>query len=76
MTFGVLTAMMAADAAMGRTNPWSNLFDPSRKKPIAGGWDYIKENASYPYYMIRDRLAGAEGSTASESRLSRTKRAE
>jgi Rieske Fe-S protein len=24
-------------------------------------WDYIKENADYPYYMMRDRLAGAEG---------------
>jgi glycine/D-amino acid oxidase-like deaminating enzyme/nitrite reductase/ring-hydroxylating ferredoxin subunit len=66
MTFGVLTAMMAADAAMGRSNPWSKLFDPSRTKPIAGGWDYIKENASYPYYMIRDRLVGAEAASLDE----------
>ena len=29
---------------------------------IRGGlWDYIKENKDYPYYMIRDRFAGAEG---------------
>jgi glycine/D-amino acid oxidase-like deaminating enzyme/nitrite reductase/ring-hydroxylating ferredoxin subunit len=61
MTFGVLTAMMAADAAQGRVNPWARLFDPARKKPVAGAWDYIKENADYPYYLIRDRLRGAEG---------------
>lgn len=66
MTFGVLTAMMATDAAMGRSNPWTKLFDPSRKKPVAGAWDYLKENASYPYYMIRDRLVGAEGTSISE----------
>jgi len=24
-----------------------------------GVWDYLKENADYPYYMIRDRCAGA-----------------
>jgi len=61
MTFGVLTAIMAADAARGRVNPWARLFDPARKKPIAGAWDYITENASYPYYLIRDRLRGSEG---------------
>ena len=26
-------------------------------------WDYLKENADYPYYLIRDRFAGAEGRT-------------
>jgi len=66
MTFGVMTAMMAVDAATGRVNPWAKLFDPARKKPVAGGWDYIKENASYPYYLIRDRLRGAEGTSIDE----------
>jgi Rieske Fe-S protein len=23
-------------------------------------WDYLKENVDYPYYLIRDRFAGAE----------------
>jgi Rieske Fe-S protein len=26
-----------------------------------GLWDYIAENKDYPYYLIRDRFAGAEG---------------
>jgi glycine/D-amino acid oxidase-like deaminating enzyme/nitrite reductase/ring-hydroxylating ferredoxin subunit len=60
MTFGTLTAMMAADRIAGRDNPWSELFDPSRKKLRNAAWDYIRENKDYPYYMLRDRFAGAE----------------
>jgi glycine/D-amino acid oxidase-like deaminating enzyme/nitrite reductase/ring-hydroxylating ferredoxin subunit len=61
MTFGTLGGMMATDAILGRTNPWVDLFDPSRKAVRHGAWEYIKENADYPYYLIRDRFAGAEG---------------
>ena len=25
-----------------------------------GAWDYLKENFDYPYYLIKDRLAGPE----------------
>jgi glycine/D-amino acid oxidase-like deaminating enzyme/nitrite reductase/ring-hydroxylating ferredoxin subunit len=64
LTFGTLTAMMAADRIAGRTNPWSALFDPSRTSVRGGAWDYVKENKDYPYYLIRDRFAGAEGKTA------------
>ena len=60
MTFGTLAGMMAADRIMGRANPWSALFDPSRKT-LGGLWDYVKENKDYPYYLVRDRFAGTEG---------------
>ena len=63
MTFGTLGAIMACDAALGRKNPWQALFDVGRKKLIGGTWDYLKENLDYPYYMIKDRLAAAEGKT-------------
>jgi len=66
LTFGTLTAMMAADRIAGRRNPWSELFDPSRKKIFGGLWDYLKENKDYPYYMIRDRVAGADGRSTRE----------
>jgi glycine/D-amino acid oxidase-like deaminating enzyme/nitrite reductase/ring-hydroxylating ferredoxin subunit len=61
LTFGTLAAMMIADAILGRPNPWAELFDPNRMALGRGLWEYIKENADYPYYMIRDRFAGAEG---------------
>ena len=61
MTFGTLAAIMIADAIGGRRNPWAELFDPGRTAIRRGLWEYLKENADYPYYMIRDRFAGAEG---------------
>ncbi len=61
MTFGTLGAMMTADAILGRKNPWVDLFEPGRKALGRGLWEYIKENADYPYYMVRSRFAGDEG---------------
>jgi glycine/D-amino acid oxidase-like deaminating enzyme/nitrite reductase/ring-hydroxylating ferredoxin subunit len=61
MTFGTLGAMMARDAILGKRNPWSDLFDVGRTKIKGGAWDYLKENADYPYYLIRDLLTGAKG---------------
>jgi Rieske Fe-S protein len=61
MTFGTLSAMMITDQISGRRNPWTELFDPGRTAVGRGMWEYIKENADYPYYLIRDRFAGPEG---------------
>jgi len=61
MTFGTLAGIMMSDAIVGRPNPWAELFDPGRAAIRRGLWDYIKENTDYPYYMMRDRFAGAEG---------------
>jgi glycine/D-amino acid oxidase-like deaminating enzyme/nitrite reductase/ring-hydroxylating ferredoxin subunit len=61
MTFGTLAAMIAADLVAGVRNPWRELFDPGRSGVRGGIWDYLKENADYPYYMVRDRFAGPKG---------------
>lgn len=61
MTFGTLGAMMATDAVLKRRNPWTDLFDPGRKKLLGGAWTYLKENKDYPYYLLRDWLGGTEG---------------
>jgi nitrite reductase/ring-hydroxylating ferredoxin subunit/flavin-dependent dehydrogenase len=59
MTFGTLAAMMACDAVEGRQNPWKELFAMERKT-LSSGWNYLRENFDYPYYLLRDRLAGSE----------------
>ena len=64
MTFGTLGGDDGADAILGRANPWAELFDPGRKALARGLWDYLKENEDYPYYLIRDRFAGARGALA------------
>ncbi|HZI79198.1 MAG TPA: FAD-dependent oxidoreductase [Vicinamibacterales bacterium] len=61
MTFGTLGGMLIADAIAGRENPWKDLFEPGRSALRRGLWEYVKENADYPYYMLRDRFSGAEG---------------
>jgi glycine/D-amino acid oxidase-like deaminating enzyme len=63
MTFGTLAAIMISDAILGRKNPWVDLFDPGRAAIRHGLWDYLKENTDYPYYMMRDRVAGSESRT-------------
>lgn len=60
MTFGTLAAVMIRDAVLGRKNPWRDLFDPHRTGLRGGTWDYLKENVDYPYYLVRDRLRGAD----------------
>ena len=59
LTFGTLAGMLLSDAILGRANPWHDLFAPSRKAITRGAWNYLTENTDYPYYMIRDRFAGA-----------------
>jgi len=61
LTFGTLGAMIIADAILGRQNPWAELFEPERPAVGRGLWEYVKENADYPYYLLRDRFAGTEG---------------
>jgi len=60
-TFGTLGAMATADAILGRTNPWAELLAPGRKALGRSFIDYVKENADYPYYMMRSRFAGQDG---------------
>lgn len=60
MTFGTLSAMIVRDAITGAApNPWRDLFDVNRPAIARGPFDYLRENADYPYYMVRDRFAGA-----------------
>jgi glycine/D-amino acid oxidase-like deaminating enzyme/nitrite reductase/ring-hydroxylating ferredoxin subunit len=60
MTFGTLSAMIVRDAITDALpNPWRELFDVNRAAIARGPLDYLRENADYPYYLVRDRFAGA-----------------
>ena len=52
---------MARDLITGVENPWKQLFDADRSIVARGPWKYLAENIDYPYYLIRDRFAGASG---------------
>lgn len=59
-TLGTLSALMARDRYLGRSNPWFSLFAVNRKPFHGGTWRYVQENVDYPYYFVRDRLRPAE----------------
>jgi nitrite reductase/ring-hydroxylating ferredoxin subunit len=56
LTFGTVSAMMAFDWIESKTNEWGSLFDPGRRVTPSGAWIYLKENADYPIYRVRDWL--------------------
>ena len=68
-TLGTLSAVMARDRYLGKKNPWFDLFRVDRKKFHGGTWRYITENLDYPYYLMRDRLARAEGTTVDDLKI-------
>jgi glycine/D-amino acid oxidase-like deaminating enzyme/nitrite reductase/ring-hydroxylating ferredoxin subunit len=59
-TLGTLAGVMARDRYLGRKNPWFDLLRVDRRPFHGGLWRYIKENADYPYYLLRDRVVGAD----------------
>jgi glycine/D-amino acid oxidase-like deaminating enzyme/nitrite reductase/ring-hydroxylating ferredoxin subunit len=67
-TLGTLAALMARDWCVGRSNPWADLLRIDRRPFHGGIWQYAKENADYPYYLVRDRLARVETGTLEELR--------
>ncbi|WP_050030997.1 FAD-dependent oxidoreductase [Verrucomicrobium sp. BvORR034] len=61
-TFGTLAGAIIHDAITETKNPWADLFSPARKK-LSGAWDYLKENADYPYYLLKGFAASLGGSS-------------
>jgi Rieske Fe-S protein len=68
-TLGTLAAVMARDRYLGRKNPWFDLFRVDRTKFHGGTWRYIQENLDYPFYMLRDRLKGAEAGSLDDLKM-------
>lgn len=66
MTYGSLSAMILRDQILGRENPYSDLFKPSRIKPVAGFMEFVKENADVAYRFVADRINAEELSTLAQ----------
>jgi glycine/D-amino acid oxidase-like deaminating enzyme/nitrite reductase/ring-hydroxylating ferredoxin subunit len=62
MTNGTAAAMIISDAILGRENPWAELFDAQRLRPIRTS-KFFKENLSAGFHFFADRIrAGDKGS--------------
>jgi glycine/D-amino acid oxidase-like deaminating enzyme/nitrite reductase/ring-hydroxylating ferredoxin subunit len=62
LTFGTLAAMIASDLILGRENPWVDVFDATRIKPLAGAKQFVAENVDFPAHLVGDRLKRSDGS--------------
>ncbi|HLV66129.1 MAG TPA: FAD-dependent oxidoreductase [Polyangiaceae bacterium] len=54
MTFGVLSAMILADACLGKHNPYAELYSAKRFKPLAALSSFLGENIDYPLHLLSD----------------------
>ena len=68
-TLGTLAAVMARDRYLDRKNPWFDLFRVDRRKFHGGTWRYIRENLDYPFYLLRDRLQGADSASPEDLKM-------
>jgi glycine/D-amino acid oxidase-like deaminating enzyme/nitrite reductase/ring-hydroxylating ferredoxin subunit len=60
MTNSHVAAMLLTDMIQGRENPWAEVFDPSRFKPITSARDFISENMNVAKEFMADRISTPE----------------
>src|SRR5687767_69268 len=61
MTHGTIAGMLISDLILGRSNPWSALYDPSRKTLRAAG-EFLKEAANMAWQYTDWLKPGDESS--------------
>jgi glycine/D-amino acid oxidase-like deaminating enzyme/nitrite reductase/ring-hydroxylating ferredoxin subunit len=61
MTHGTIAGMLLSDLIAGRTNPWTDVYDPNRKA-VRGFAEFLKENANVAAQYADWFTAGDVGS--------------
>ncbi len=62
MTFGTVSGILISDLILGIENPWAEIYQASRVKPLASIKNYLSENIDFPSHLIADRLTPAKES--------------
>jgi glycine/D-amino acid oxidase-like deaminating enzyme/nitrite reductase/ring-hydroxylating ferredoxin subunit len=60
LTFGTLAGMIVSDLLLGRANPYAELYQATRVKPLTSAVEYVAENVGFPAHLVTDRLAPRE----------------
>ncbi|MBW3608998.1 MAG: FAD-dependent oxidoreductase, partial [Actinobacteria bacterium] len=56
MTGATVAGVLISDQILGRENPWSELFDPNRVKPLASAKQFVRENVNVARRFVGDRI--------------------
>jgi glycine/D-amino acid oxidase-like deaminating enzyme/nitrite reductase/ring-hydroxylating ferredoxin subunit len=59
MSNGVAAAILLSDLVLGRENPWAELYDSKRLKPLASAPQFARENANVAKRWLGDRARAA-----------------
>jgi Rieske Fe-S protein len=60
MTNSHVSALLLTDMILGRENPWAEVFDPSRFKPVTSARDFVRENMNVAKEFMADRVSTPE----------------
>jgi glycine/D-amino acid oxidase-like deaminating enzyme/nitrite reductase/ring-hydroxylating ferredoxin subunit len=55
ISFGTIAGMLISDSILDRENPWTDLYDPNRLKPIAST-QFVAHNLNISKHFIADRF--------------------
>jgi glycine/D-amino acid oxidase-like deaminating enzyme/nitrite reductase/ring-hydroxylating ferredoxin subunit len=67
MTHGTIAGILLTDLILGRENPWSAIYDPSRKPVWGMAWkEFLVENANVAKEYAEDWLGGGDVSSVEE----------
>jgi glycine/D-amino acid oxidase-like deaminating enzyme/nitrite reductase/ring-hydroxylating ferredoxin subunit len=66
MTSGTIAGVVICDQILGRENPWSELFDPNRVKPVASASQFVKENVNVARRFVADRITQRSSASPEE----------
>jgi glycine/D-amino acid oxidase-like deaminating enzyme/nitrite reductase/ring-hydroxylating ferredoxin subunit len=67
MTNGTLAAMILSDLILGKENPWSSFFDPSRSKPLLESTkEFIGSNIDVAKELLSGRISRPESMKPSD----------
>jgi glycine/D-amino acid oxidase-like deaminating enzyme/nitrite reductase/ring-hydroxylating ferredoxin subunit len=66
LTNGTAAGMILTDLIHGRDNPWAELFDSTRFKPLTSAFELAKENANVAIHFVGDHLSRPDVRSADE----------
>ena len=70
LTHGTIAGILLTDLILGRENPWSRIYDPSRKPTWGIAWrEFVRENLNVAKQYAADWLGTSEASAAEDIAL-------
>jgi glycine/D-amino acid oxidase-like deaminating enzyme/nitrite reductase/ring-hydroxylating ferredoxin subunit len=66
MTGGTVAGLLISDQILERDNPWAEVFDPNRVKPLASGKAFVKENVNVAKRFFGDRITQRGSATVDD----------